>query len=153
MIMVHQLAITYIDEHHPEATVLTAWPASIELFNPELGYSDRRIKVFPIENFFLASVQQAGQDPGAYDTALIFPTKYASPALRNYLLEHPNSARGRDFAENHDLSPREAAAVLGGRVEKVFTQNGEWAAVLRFDRSYDAKLIPIPHNPLPIKNK
>jgi 4-amino-4-deoxy-L-arabinose transferase-like glycosyltransferase len=140
MIVVHQQAIAYIEQQHPDATVLTAWPASIELFNPELGYTDRRIKVFPIENFFLTSVQQAAQDPGQYDTALIFPTKYASPALRAYLLAHPNSARGRDFAENHDLSPREAAVVLGGRVEKVFERNGEWAAVLRFDRSYDAQM-------------
>jgi len=153
MIVVHQQAIAYIDDHHPEATVLTAWPASIELFNPELGYSDRRIKVFPIENFFLASVQQAGQDPGAYDTALVFPTKYASPALRQYLLAHPNTTRGRDFAENHDLSPREVAVVLGGHVEKVFEQNGEWAAVLHFNRSYDARLNPIQHNPLSTKNK
>jgi len=140
MIVVQQQAIAYIDQRYPEATVLTAWPASIELFNPELGYSDRRIKVFPIENFFLPSVQQAGQDPGNYDTALVFPTKYASPSLHQYLLAHPNSARGRDFAEQHDLSPREVAVVLGGRVEKVFTRNGEWAAVLRFDRSYEAQV-------------
>ena len=94
-IVVHQQAIAFIDEHHPDATVLTAWPASIELFNPELGYTDRRIKVFPIENFFFTTVQRAGQDPGAYDTALVFPTKYASPALRQYLLASSNSSRGR----------------------------------------------------------
>jgi len=142
MIVVHQLAIAYIDRHYPAATVLTAWPASIELFNPELGYSDRRVKVFPIDNFFFGSVRQAAQDPGSYDTALVFPTKYASPALQRYLLTHPNSARGRDFAENHDLSPQEVAVVLGGHVEKVFERNGEWAAVLRFDRSYEADLRP-----------
>jgi len=140
MIVVHQQAIAYIDEHHPDSTVLTAWPASIELFNPELGYSDRRVKVFPIENFFLTSVQQAAQDPGEFDTALVFPTKYDSPALRRYLLSHPSSTGARNFAEHHDLTPREAAAVLGGRVEIVFQRNGEWAAVLRFDRSYEARL-------------
>jgi len=153
MIVVHQRAISYIEEHDPDATVLTAWPASIEIFNPELGYTDRRIKVFPIENFFFASLQQAAQDPGQYDTALIFPTKYASPALRAYLLAHPNSARGHDFAENHDLSPREVAAMLGGRVVFEAQSNGEWAAVLRFDRSYDAHLSPIPNNFLHQKSK
>jgi len=140
MIVVQQQAIAYIDEHHPDSSVLTAWPATIELFNPELGYSDRRIKVFPIENFFLSSVQQAAQSPGEFDTALVFPTKYDSPALRSYLLSHPGSSVAHDLAEHHDLSPREVAAILGGHVEKVFQRNGEWAAVLRFDRSYEARL-------------
>lgn len=153
MIVVHQQAVAYIDEHYPGATVLTAWPASIELFNPELGYSDRQIKVFPIDNFFLTSVQSAAQSPGDYDTALVFPTKYASPTLRRYYLDHPNSSRARDYIEHHDLSPREAAIVLGGRVEKVFERDGEWAAVLRFDRSYEAKLNPIPDNSLPATQK
>jgi 4-amino-4-deoxy-L-arabinose transferase-like glycosyltransferase len=140
LIVVHQQAVAYIDERYPGATVLTAWPASMELFNPELGYSDRSIKVFPVENFFFNTVQQAAQNPGDYDTALIFPTKYVSPALEHYLLGHPDSARGRDFAKEHDLSPREAALILGGRVEKVFQHNGEWAAVLRFDRNYETRL-------------
>jgi len=153
MIVVHQQAIAYIDEHHPGATVLTAWPASIELFSPELGYTDRCIKVFPIENFFLPAVQKASQDPGSYDAALIFPTKYASPSLRAYLLSHPDSARGRDFAANHDVSPYEAAAILGGHVEKVFQQNGEWAAVLHFDRSYEASLNPMERSALRTKQK
>lgn len=141
MVVVHQQAIAYIDQHYSEATVLSAWPATIELHNPELGYSDRPIKVFPVENFVLSSVQHAAQDPGSYDTALVFPTKYASPALRRYYLDHPNSTRARDFAQQRDLSPREVAIVLGGRVEKVFERNGEWAAVLRFDRSYEARLL------------
>jgi len=140
MVVVHQQAIAYIDEHYPQATVLTAWPATSELFDPDLGYTVSSIKVFPVENFFLTSVQQAAQDPGNYDTALVFPTKYASPALQRYLLAHPDSTLGRDFAEYHDLSPREVTAMLGGHVEKVFTRNGEWTAVLRFDRSYEARL-------------
>jgi 4-amino-4-deoxy-L-arabinose transferase-like glycosyltransferase len=153
MVVVHQQAIAYIDQHYSEPTVLTAWPASIELHNPELGYSGRSIKVFPIENFVFASVQQAAQDPGSYDTALVFPTKYASPALRRYFLEHPNSNRTRDFAQQRDLSPREVAIILGGHVEKVFERNGEWAAVLRFDRSYEAHLRPDAHPMLPAEAK
>lgn len=92
----------------------------------------------------LPSVQQAAQDPGSFDTALVFPTKYASPSLRRYLVVHPNSALGREFTEHHDLSPQQVAAMLGGRVEKVFERNGEWAAVLRFDRSYEASLKQLP---------
>jgi hypothetical protein len=30
--------------------------------------------------------------------------------------------------------------MLGGHVEKIFERNGEWTAVLRFDRSYEARL-------------
>ena len=88
--------------------------------------------------------------PAPTTQPFVFPTKYASPALRDYLA-HPDSQRGHDFAESHDLSPREVAAVLGGRVEKVFERNGEWAAVLHFDRSCDARLNPLQHNPLSTK--
>ncbi len=140
MIVVHQEAIAYLEKHDPHATVLTAWPAAAELLRPELGYTDHHFAVFSIENFTLPEIEKAAEQPGRYDVALVFTTHYTAPALAQYLRNHPESRRGRKYAEQHDLSPGEIAAMLGGRVAWEDNRNGEWAAVLRFNRSYDARL-------------
>jgi 4-amino-4-deoxy-L-arabinose transferase-like glycosyltransferase len=142
MIVVHQEATAYIAEHYPDATVLTAWPAAAELFRPELGYVQQRVHVDPIENFTLTEIQKAAQSPEKYDTALVFTTHYTSPALEYYLLKHPNTHRGREFAQDRDLSPSEVAAMLHGQIVFKDNRNNEWAAVIRFKRSYEARNTP-----------
>jgi 4-amino-4-deoxy-L-arabinose transferase-like glycosyltransferase len=138
MIVVHQEAIDYINQHFPDATVLTAWPASTELFQPFLGYTHKPIKVTTLQDFTLAEVQHAGEHPERYDTALAFTTHYTSPALARYLLAHPNTRRGQEFGK--DLRPGEIAAILGGTIVWHDDRDGEWAAVIRFNRSYEAQL-------------
>jgi hypothetical protein len=150
MILVHQQAIDYVADHYPQATVLTAWPVAADLFNPYLGYVKTPIKAVSIEDFTLPSIRKAADDtrsspeaPGGtatYDTAIVFTTHFLEPSFRRYLLAHPDSPRGRQFAATRDLSPEEIAALLGGHVVTTFDRHGEWAAVLRFDRSYEAKL-------------
>jgi 4-amino-4-deoxy-L-arabinose transferase-like glycosyltransferase len=140
MIVVHQEAIGYVAHNYPDATVLTAWPVAADLFRPELGYVSQPIRVFSINDFTRPEILKAAQQPGRYDTAIVFTTHFTAPAFRNYLMEHPDSRRGREFAATRDLAPREIAALLGGRVVQQFDRNGEWAAVLRFDRSYEAGL-------------
>ena len=142
MIVVHQQATAYIAQHYPDAQVLTAWPAAAELFRPDLGYVTRSIKVTPLENFTAAEINKAAQEPGKFDTALIFTTHYTSPALQRYLLQHPTTKRGREFAQERDLTPQEVAAILHGTVIVEYERNGETAAVLRFSRSYEARNIP-----------
>jgi len=143
MIVVHQEATAYIEQHYPDATVMTAWPAAEELFRPDMGYVTQRIKVYPLENFTNAEIQKAAQAPGKFDTALVFTTHYTSPALERYLLKHPNTKRGREFAEDRDLRPTEIAAILHGEIVFEDSRNGEWAAVIRFSRSYEAQLSPL----------
>ena len=138
MIVVHQQAIEYIEQHYPDAHVLTAWPAAAELFRPDLGYVSRRVLVTPVENFSLAEMQKAAQTPQTFDTAMVFTTHYTSPALAAYLLNHPNSRRGREYATERDLPPGDIAAMLGGVVVFSAERDGEWAAVIRFNRRYEA---------------
>jgi 4-amino-4-deoxy-L-arabinose transferase-like glycosyltransferase len=149
MIVVHQQAIDYVADHYPQATVLTAWPVAADLFNPYLGYVKTPIKAVSIEDFTLPSIRQAADDTrrtgtAPYDTAIVFTTHFLEPSFRRYLLAHPDSLRGRQFAATRDLSPEEIAALLGGHVVTTFDRHGEWAAVLRFDRSYEARLTPNP---------
>jgi hypothetical protein len=142
MILVHQQAIGFVNQHYPGATVLTAWPVSSDLFNPELGYTTQRTRVVQIENFSYAEIQKAAQHPENFDTAIVFTTHYVAPSLRRYLLSHPDSRIGRAVTANPDLSPAAIAALLHGRI--VFQSpnlDGEWAVVIHFDRSYEARLV------------
>jgi 4-amino-4-deoxy-L-arabinose transferase-like glycosyltransferase len=140
MIVVHQQAINYVAEHYPAATVLTAWPVAADLYNPYLGYVTTPIRAFSIEDFTRPQVLKAAAEPDRYDTAIVFTTHFLEPNFRRYLLTHPNSFRGRDFATTRDLSPQEIALLLHGQVVQQFDRHGEWAAVLRFNRSYEARL-------------
>lgn len=140
MIVVHEDAIRYLTTHLPDATVLSAWPISADMAKPDLGYLQRPLKTFEIEDFTLPSLLKAAQTPGRYDTAVIFSRHYAPPALQHYWATHPGSRRGREFAEGADLTPHEAARLLGGTIVWQEDRNGEWAAILRFPRSYEASL-------------
>ncbi len=142
MIVVHQQAIAYLQQHDPAATVLTAWPAAAELTRPELGYTTHAFRIFSVENFAAAQIREAAGQAGNYDAALVFATHYTAPALRQYLLHHPQSRRGKKYLQQRDLSPAEIAAMLGGRIVWQDDRNGEWAAVLHFDRRYNAELAP-----------
>jgi hypothetical protein len=142
MIVLHQQAIHIIEHRYPKATVLTAWPATAELARPELGYTRTPIKVTPVENFAIDQIQKAAADPGSYDTALLFSTKW-EPAANQLNLGKPNeSADTKYFDFHHDLTPAEAAALLHGEVIWQSRRKGEWAAVLRFPRSEEATLHP-----------
>jgi 4-amino-4-deoxy-L-arabinose transferase-like glycosyltransferase len=140
MIVVHQEAIDYVAQHYPQSTVLTAWPVAADLFNPFLGYVTTPIKATSIEDFTLPSIRKAAQEPGDYDTAIVFTTHFVTPSFRHYLTAHPDTRRGREFAATRDLTPGEIAAMLHGTVVWQDDHNGEWAAVLRFNRSYEAKV-------------
>ncbi|HXS12320.1 MAG TPA: glycosyltransferase family 39 protein [Acidobacteriaceae bacterium] len=143
MIVVHQEAIAFVNQHYPNATVLTAWPVSNDLFNPDLGYTTHRMKVTPVENFSLDEIQKAAQRPEDFDTAIVFTTHYVAPSLQRYLLSHPDSRIGHVVTSNPDLSPAQIALMLHGRIVwRSPNLDGEWAVVLRFNRSYEARLAP-----------
>jgi 4-amino-4-deoxy-L-arabinose transferase-like glycosyltransferase len=142
MIVVDQESIDFVAQHYPDATILTAWPVAADLFRPELGYVSRPLKVISIDDFTLPQIRKAAQEPDSYDTAIVFTTHFVTPSFRHYLLDHPDSRRGREFAATRDLTPAEIAAILGGHIVWQDNQHGEWAAVLRFDRSYEARLLP-----------
>jgi 4-amino-4-deoxy-L-arabinose transferase-like glycosyltransferase len=144
MIVLHLQATHLIERRYPQATVLTAWPATSELARPELGYTRTPIKTTPIQNFSLDQMQRAAADPGAYDTALIFSTKWEPPAGQVNLGKPNESQDTKYFDFHHDLSPSEAAALLHGEIVWQARRKGEWAAVLRFPRIVDASLQPFP---------
>jgi 4-amino-4-deoxy-L-arabinose transferase-like glycosyltransferase len=137
MVVLHQQAIRVLNQRFPEATVLTAWPATAELSRPELGYTRHPFHTFSVQNFSLEQMQQAATQPGDYDTAFIFSTKW-EPLIGVPKSIQPSDARYFDF--HHDLRPAEAAALLHGEIVWQAQRNGEWAAILHFPRIVNAAL-------------
>ena len=142
-IVLHQQAVRYIDLTYPAATVLTAWPATSELNRPELGYTNHPIKTVAIQNFSLDQIQRAAADPGSYDAAFLFSTKWAPAANKTNLGRKNESADARYFDFHRDLSPAEVAMMLHGEVVWQARRRGEWAAVLHFPRIVEASLRPV----------
>jgi 4-amino-4-deoxy-L-arabinose transferase-like glycosyltransferase len=139
MIVLHQRAINLIAERWPQATVLTTWPANHELDQPFLGYTKRPIKALWIRNFSMQELEKAASEPGDYDLALLFSTKW-NPPPGGLELDHPNTSDARYFDFHQDVPPAQAAQILHGDVVWQASQHGEWVAILRFPRIQDASL-------------
>jgi 4-amino-4-deoxy-L-arabinose transferase-like glycosyltransferase len=149
MIVLHQQAVAIVESKYSQSTVLTAWPANAELSRPDLGYTHTTIKVLTIQNFALDQLRKAAQSPGDFDVALLFSTKYEPPAGRTNLSQHMQNSDARYFDFHRDLMPAEAATLLHGQIIWQREHHGEWAAVLRFPRSYEANLLWVPTSDFP----
>jgi hypothetical protein len=111
------------------------------LERPELGYTRQPIKAFPIRTFSLEEIEKAAADPGEFDTALLFSTKWAPPPGQADLSRRNRPADARFFDFHEDVRPAEAAAILHGEIVwQPPPRHGEWVAILRFPRIVDAGL-------------
>jgi 4-amino-4-deoxy-L-arabinose transferase-like glycosyltransferase len=147
MIVVHQHAIRELQQHYPGATVLTAWPVLADLQRPELGYVKTPIRTAQVDNFSEEEIAKAAANPGLFDAAIIFSTKYDPPPGGLNLAGHSRTNDKRFYDYHQDLLPGNVAARLGGRIVWQEDIKGEWAAVLVFPRGYDVQLIkptPLP---------
>ena len=140
MIVLHQQATGVIARRFPQATVLTAWPASAELARPMLGYTRSPVKVFEVRNFSAEEMGKAAADPGDYDTALLFSTKWEPAQGRLDLSRGHRASDERFFDFHHDMRAEEAARLLRGDVIWQGQRGAEWAAVLHLPRVTNARL-------------
>ena len=92
------------------------------------------VRAFSIRNFSAEELASAAAEPAAFDTALLFSTKWAPPPGATDLGKRNVSADTRYFDFHRDLEPEEAAALLHGRILWQDRRRGEWAAILQFPR-------------------
>src|SRR5579884_72755 len=142
VVLLHQAAIRQIEQHYPGATVLTAWPGTDELHKPELGYVSQPIQTVAIDNFSFNQMDAAAQLGTQYSVALVFSTKYDPPHLWLGLGRRNEALDVRYFDFHRDLPPEEIARLLGGKIVWRGERQGEWAAVLHFDRAEEARVKP-----------
>ena len=138
MIVVHQHAIHELQSRYLGATVLTAWPVAADLQRPELGYVRTAVRTVNLENFSAGEIAKAAANPGAYDIALVFSTKFDPPPGGLNLSGRDRTNDRRFYDYHRDMLPTEIARALGGGVVWQENRKGEWAALLSFPRIHDA---------------
>jgi len=142
-VVLHKLAADKLAEH-PNARVLTAWPASDELTRPFLGYVKQPLTVVRVENFSAPEIERAAQAGEDFDSAYLFSTKWEPLHPLFPWLTFGKSVQERFFDYRQDRAPSVAADILGGRVSSYRNRNNEWVAVISIERVENAKLPRVP---------
>jgi len=140
VIRLYQAGIRQLDSRYPGSTVLSTWPLSDALSRPELGYLSQPYAVYLVPDFTAAGIAPAAQEPEKYSAALVFSTKVDvySPVFN--LGVRSRTADELYFGLHHDLSPEEIARQLHGDLIWQQQDHGQWIALIRFIRQYDALL-------------
>jgi 4-amino-4-deoxy-L-arabinose transferase-like glycosyltransferase len=138
LVRLQQAGIQELNARYPGATVLSAWPMTDALTRPELGYLKRPYAVFALEDFSAAQIDRAAAEPGKYSAALVFSTKY-DPASPIFTLGPASKAIDeRYFGLHRDLPPEAIARQLGGTLVWKREDQGQWVALIRFNRQFEA---------------
>jgi hypothetical protein len=140
VIRFQQAGVRQLEERYPGATVLSVWPLSDELKRPELGYVHRSFAVYLIDNFSAAQIARAAQEPEKYSAALVFSTKYDPPSPLFTLGPKSRALDERYFDLHYDLAPEAIALALHGDLVWKQEDQGQWIALIRFNRQYDVRL-------------
>jgi hypothetical protein len=143
IIRLHQAGIAQLEQRYPGSTVLSAWPVTDELTRPELGYLQRPYAVYSVADFTAASIARAAQEPEKYSAALVFSTKADSYSPFFTLGAKSRAADERYFGLHHDLPPEEIARQLHGDLAWKQQDQGQWIALIRFNRQFEARLIGV----------
>jgi hypothetical protein len=140
VVRLHQAGIAQLNQRYPGATVLTAWPMTDELTRPELGYLKQPYEVNRLEDFTAAEIARAAQEPEKYSAALVFSTKYDPQSPLFTLGPKSKAMDERYFGLHRDLPPDEIARELGGTPVWKEEDQGQWVALIRFNRQFEARL-------------
>jgi len=140
VIRLHQQAIRQIVTRFPGSTILTAWPATDELTKPELGYVRKPLPIVSIANFSLPEIQKAAAATQDFSVGFAFSTKYDPPRLWIDLGSRNEALDTRFFDFHRDLAPAAIAHLLDGRIVWREDRQGQWAAVMHFNRPQVATL-------------
>ena len=139
VIRLQQKGIAQLAKRYPGATVLSAWPMTDELTRPELGYVKQPFDVYKLEDFTAPQIDRAAEEPGKYSAALVFSTKYDPPRPLLSLGARSEELDEKYFGLHHDLTPEEIAKRLGGQLVWESTDQGQWIALIRFERVLAAR--------------
>ncbi|MGD0939447.1 MAG: glycosyltransferase [Terracidiphilus sp.] len=144
VIRLHQAGINQLQKLYPGATVLSAWPVTDELTRPELGYLKHPFEVDRIEDFTAQQIARAAEEPEKYSVALVFSTKYDPPTLPLSLGAKGEAVDEQYFGLHHDLQPEAIALQLHGSMVWKQEDHGQWIALIRFNRQFEAERLEIP---------
>ena len=139
-VRLHRRAEAFLEDSHPQARVLTAWPASDELSRPYLGYVDQAFKVIRIDDFTAEQLLSAADARLPFDVALVFSTKYQPPHSIFDRWRRWREWKTRYFGYHVDLTPEAAASILGGSLVYVEHRRGQWVGLVDVPKTEEAQL-------------
>jgi 4-amino-4-deoxy-L-arabinose transferase-like glycosyltransferase len=138
VVRLHEAGIAQLNARSLGATVLSAWPMTDELTRPELGYLKQSYEVYALKDFTAAEIARAAAEPGKYSAALVFSTQY-EPQSPVFTLGPGSKAMDESyFGLHHDLPPEAIARELGGALVWKKEDQGQWIALIRFNRQFEA---------------
>jgi len=140
VIRLHEAGIAQLNKQFPGSTVLSAWPVTDELRRPELGYLKVPYDVYALEDFSSAQIDRAAAAPEEYSTALVFSSKYDPQSPLFTLGAKSQALDERYFGLHHDLPPEAIAIQLHGALVWKKEDQGQWVALIRFNRQFEARL-------------
>ncbi|MGH9543203.1 MAG: hypothetical protein ACRD2H_15140 [Terriglobales bacterium] len=128
-VRLHRQAAAYLERQAPTAPVLTAWPATNELANPDLGYVKHSLPVAAVENFTPAGL--AGVIPAAGQPVLLYSREYRP--RHNWLRWLPFWRRWsrRYFHHQAPVGPQELLERWQLHIEFRAAAHGQWIIIAR----------------------
>jgi hypothetical protein len=138
VVRLHVAGIAQLNKRFAGSTVLSAWPVTDELMKPELGYVKAPYAVYRLEDFTSDQIDRAADDHGGYSTALVFSTKFDPPSLMLSLGPKSEALDRKYFGLHHDLAPEAIALRLHGTLIWQREDHGQWIALIRFNRQFEA---------------
>jgi hypothetical protein len=93
-----------------------------------------------VEDFTAAQIALASDEPEKFSAALVFSTKYEPSRPLFNLGPWSEALDEQYFGMHHDLTPEQIAKQLGGEVVWTKSDDGQWVALIRFQRVLAAKL-------------
>jgi len=139
VVRMNEAGIAELNRRYAGATVLTAWPVTDELTRPELGYVKAPYDVYRLEDFTAGQIARAAGEPEKYSAALVFSTKYNPQSPLFTLGPLSRSLDERYFGLHRDLAPEAIALELHGALVWKRTDHGQWMALIRFNRQFEAR--------------
>jgi hypothetical protein len=137
-ILLHKGADDFLETHFPGATVLTAWPATLELSQPELGYVSRPLRVLQMENF-TKELMTGAEQRSNFDVALVFSNQWESHRLLSNW-RAVEKIKMRFFGYHSQISADDAAWLLGGHLVYVQAYKGQWVEVVKVNPATSSSL-------------
>lgn len=126
-IKLHQQAAAFLERQPGQPRILTAWPASDELVQPDLGYVDAPLRVEPLGGF--EADDFAPVHPDSFDLLYLYSRKWEPP--HNWLDRSPWLRRLGKHYFDYSTQVRENALV--GRFHlkllKQFELGGQWVRI------------------------
>ncbi|HKE20946.1 MAG TPA: glycosyltransferase family 39 protein [Bryobacteraceae bacterium] len=116
-------AAEYLSHWYPRATVTTAWPLTMELRHPELGFVPRRFDVKAIPNFTPVALDAANWKN---TSVVVVFARYWDPPHSFMRLEPVRWLWGRFYGFAREAGPEEARGFVPFALEQRLQRRGLW---------------------------